>query len=155
MNKKVFSILVISFILSLIWMNHSFGLYRNSKVASGTLATANWSVSLNQSEVNDTLSIVPNGANDTYTLNITSTSEVDIKYSIIISNLPAGVEASLDGVNFESQNNHTITFTDIGTILYTDNDKTKTHTITFRALDGATVVNNQKVDIDVTVQQIL
>ena len=158
MKKRNIKITIITLgILILFIVPISYAIFRNSSSATGSLSLATWSVTLNQEGVNDTLVVIPSTQTDaTYTLNIESDCEVDIKYSIIISNLPSGVEVSFNGGDFEEQDeNNTITFTDVGTILYTDSEKNQSKTLTFRGKSNAEIVENQEVNIDVVVRQIV
>ena len=147
----IISILVILFIIPM-----SYAIYRSYSTGGVTIAAASWNVSLNQNNVNNNLTIIPGTHNDTYTLNVTNNSEVDVNYTVVISNLSPGVEVSFDNGTFQQQDvNNTITFTDVGSILYTDTNKTKAHTLTFKANTGATLVTDREVDIDVTIKQII
>ena len=64
-----------------------------------------------------------------YTVNITSTSEVDIIYSIIVDNVPSGVTVSLDNGNFTLPTNNKVIFANVSTINYSDVNKTKSDII--------------------------
>ena len=157
MNKDiVIRPAIVVAILVLLAITSTFSMLRTSLGANGALSLATWSVTLNQEGVNDELTIVPVTSNDIYELNVTSTSKVDIKYTIVISNLPAGVQVALDNGTPESQDNdNKITFTDAGTILYNDVNKTKSHMLTFSAVANTTPVNSQTVSIDVIASQML
>ena len=147
---------IIVAIIVLLTITSSYSIYRGVTYSSGAISLATWSVTLNQEGVNDELTIVPVNSNDTYELNITSTSNVDINYTIKISNLPAGVQVTLDnGAPVSQDNNNIITFTDAGRILYNDVNKTKSHILTFSAVANTTPVNSQTVSIDVIAKQIL
>ena len=156
-TKIIIRCLLIIAILSFVIITPTISYYKSATQSSASLSLADWNVSLNQTGENSLLTIMQNSSNASYTVNITSTSEVDVKYSIVISNLPVGVEVSIDdGETFVSQDNdHKITFTNVGTILYTDSVKTKSHTLIFKATSVATAVDDQTVDIDVLVQQML
>lgn len=153
-DNKIKAVLIIG-ILAIFLMTSTFAVFRHKKNGDGLLSVATWDVSLNQTGVNGTIAVVQGGQNDSYTLTVTSGAEVDIRYSIILSNLPAGVEVKLDNGSFLTQSNNTISIADAGTILYTDSVKTKTHTLTFKADSNATVVNNQTVNVNVIVKQIV
>lgn len=133
----------------------SYSLVKNLARTNSTINLATWNVSLNQSQENNYLSIVPNPneTTESYTVNITSQSEVDVIYSIIIENLPSGVSISLDGGTYVPASNNKVMFSDVGTIAYTDLTKTKSHTLTFKATSGASAVINQEVDVNVIVRQ--
>ena len=157
MNKEtVIRPAIVIAIITLLAIASTYSIYREVVHTDGALSLATWSVTLNQEGVDDELTIVPVTSNDIYELNVTGTSNVDIKYTIVISNLPTGVQVTLDNGTPESQdNNHKITFTDAGTILYNDINKTKSHNLTFSAVANTTPVNSQTVSIDVIAQQIL
>lgn len=156
-KRLMLGMILVSGFLLLFVISPSLAIYRNSNNVDGSIVSAEWDVSLNQEGIEDHLSIVPNGTTANYTLNIRSSSEVDVVYSIVLSNLPNHVTVLLDGANAKTttQNNDTITFDEIGTILYSDLNHEKQHVLTFRAETGATFVNNQIIDIDVTVRQSL
>lgn len=152
------SIIAIVGILLIFIVPSTFSLLRGSTNTNGSLASAEWNVSLIEDTDNTSLVVLPGTINATYELNVKSLSEVDVKYTVVISNLPSGVTVKFDDGDFQSQDeNNTISFTDIGTILYSDSveDKTKTHTLTFSADANADFVDNQKVNIDVIVRQIV
>ena len=148
----IISILVILFIIPV-----SYAIYRSYSTVGGNIATASWNVSLNQNNVNNNLTIIPgeNGTTASYTINITSNSEVDVIYSIVIENLPSGVSISLDDGSFVAANNNKVVFTDVGTILYSDANKNKSHVITIKANSNTQYVNNQEIDVNVIARQAL
>ena len=148
----IISILVIFFIIPM-----SYAIYRSYSTVGGNIATASWNVSLNQNNVNNNLTIIPgeNGTTASYTINITSNSEVDVIYSIVIENLPSGVSISLDDGSFVAATNNKVVFTDVGTILYGDANKNKSHVITIKANSNTQYVNNQEIDVNVIARQAL
>ena len=87
--------------------------------------------------------------------NITSLSEVDIIYTIVLNDVPQGVSVALDGGEFTAPTNNKIIFNEIGTIRYSDNNKTKSHILTFKAAQGTTYVANSEIDINVIARQRL
>ena len=148
----IISILVILFIIPM-----SYAIYRSYSTVGGNIAAASWNVSLNQNNVNNNLTIIPGEAGTTasYTINITSNSEVDVIYSIVIENLPSGVSISLDDGSFVAANNNKVVFTDVSTILYSDANKNKSHVITIKANSNTQYVNNQEIDVNVIARQAL
>lgn len=154
MGKK--KIVVIGlFVLAFFLVPTSFAVFKSFASGNFALLSAEWSVSLEQNGVNSNLVVVPGVATTTYTLNVKSLSQVDVKYSIVLGNLPSGVEVSIDGVNFLQPSNGTVTFTNAGTILYSAANKVNSHSITFRGTSGASFVNNQTVTVDVIVEQMI
>ena len=130
-------------------------IYRYRVGGTGTLSSAKWSIALNQTGVNNHLIVIPdpNEIVANYTLNITTDSEVNITYSIVIDNLPSGTSVALDGGSFIPETNHKVTINNAGTVLYSDQNKNKTHTLTFKAGTTASYVNDQEVDVDVIIKQ--
>lgn len=154
MNKK-FNIIFALVMLSIFLIPTSFAIYKSQVSSLSSIVSAEWSVSLEQNGVDSDLTVIPGISTDTYTLNIKSLSEVDVKYSIVISNLPTGVEVSLNGVDFVPESNGTITFSNAGTILYSPTGGTNSHTLTFRGTNSSSFVNNKRVDINVIAEQIM
>lgn len=156
MNKKHTIIVGLSIgIMGLLLIPFSNAIFNSSANSSKTLTTAAWSVSLNQTEISNDISIISGVDTQDFTLKVRSNSEVDAKYSIVIGNIPSGVEISLDGGTYATPSNGTITFANAGTILYSSNNKENTHTLTFRSNTGTTPVTNRELTVDVIVEQIL
>lgn len=154
-NTMTFKSLIIVLMISLTVIPLSYAIFRNIVSIDGTLASAIWDVTLVQNGIDNDLIVVPGSSDATYTLNIKSLSEVDVKYSITLSNLPTGIEASIDGVTFPPVSNGTVTFVNAGTILYSAGGSTNTHTLTFRGTNEATLVNSQAVTVNVVVEQMI
>ena len=153
--KIIMMMMGATLIIAFAIVSPTFSLLRNNSTKNGQLKLADWNVSLNQTGVNNSLSIVPDASTANYTLNVRSLSEVDVVYDVVISNLPTGVQVSFDGGSFLPQDaNHTITITNAGTLLYASGGSSNSHTLTFRAVSGTAAVSNQTVDIDVIAQQV-
>ena len=135
----------------------SFAVLKRAGGSNAEVALATWDVSLNDSGENNYLSVLPDpdGITADYILNVTSQSQVDIIYSIVIENLPTGISVSIDGGSYESPTNNRIIFSDFETILYSDTNKTKSHTITFKAASNAAYVNEREININVIARQQL
>ena len=154
-KKMILDLLSMVFVMTLFLGSSTYAIYRGFISIGGTLASSEWHVYLNQQNVEDHLSIVQGGATDTYTLRIVSESEVDVVYSIIISNLPAGVSVSLDNDTPIPQSNNQVIISNAGTILYQNSEHTKIHHLTFVAAADATLATSQQVNIDVVARQYL
>ena len=134
----------------------TYSIYKNENNNSvASVLVANWNVSLEQTGVSNSLNLVPEESNATYNLNVKSLSGVDISYTIVISNIPTGVEVSIDGTNFVAGTNGTATFSNAGTILHGDSNRISTKTITFRGTSSATTATNLPIYIDVIARQIV
>ena len=157
MKNKIFAIVILVLVLSFFVVKSSFALYRNLINPNGSIATASWNVTLNQEHEDNNLYIVAGDDNSTasYTVNITSTSEVDIDYSIIVDDIPQGVKIKLDDGDYLTPTNHKIIYADIGIINYSDENKTKSHTVTFKADSNAEIIIDDEVNVNVKVKQVL
>lgn len=157
MKKKIILIVILFFVVSFFVINGTLALYRKAINPNGTIAFAKWDVSLNQNDENNHISVVPGDETSTasYTINITSLSEVDIIYTIVLNDVPQGVSVALDGGEFTAPTNNKIIFNEIGTIRYSDNNKTKSHILTFKAAQGTTYVANSEIDVNVIARQRL
>ncbi len=153
-NKLIRILTFVIGILLVFYAIQTFALMRASTNGSGSLNTSTWSVTRNQSQSGDSIDIYRGGATDSYTLTVQSNSEVDVRYKIIINNLPSGVEVDIDNLGYQTPTSGSLTVENANTIInYNDAKKTKTHIITFRATDESTPVTNQKIDIDVEFRQ--
>ena len=134
----------------------TFAIFRKSGSGTGSIRAATWSISRSQSASGDSLEVIPELSTDVYNLTVTSTSEVDVVYTIIISNLPTGVEVALDNGTYQPSSNGTVRISNAQTVInYNDAVKTKNHTLTFRATSSAQVVSDQEIDVDVEFKQSL
>ena len=152
MHSKRFEMIVLVYLLLVFSVPSSLGIYKNSSTSTNTIKAADWNVSLDQNGVNDSLEVITGGQNAAYTLNVVSDSEVDTVYSIIVKNIPSGVQVKLDNGTFQPESS-TVTFSNLGPIYYTGQEETRTHTLYFKANNGAATVNNQTVTIDVDFKQ--
>ncbi len=155
-NKLLKTMMFIIGLLLVLYTMHTFALMRASTTGNGSLDTATWSVTRNKSQSGDSIEIYRGGATDSYTLTVQSNSEVDVLYKIIINNLPSGVEVDIDNTGYQTPTSGTLTIENANTVInYNDAVKTKSHILTFRAANGASLVTDQKIDIDVEFRQDL
>lgn len=157
MKKKMILIVILFFVVSFFVINGTLAIYRNTTNPNGNLILAKWDVSLNQSGIDDHISIIPGDATSTasYTVKITSVSEVDIIYTIKVEDLASGISVSLDGGNFVIPTDNKVIFNEIGTINYSDASKTKTHTLTFKADQNAQFSTDSEINVNVIARQRL
>ena len=159
MKKKSYKLLSI-FVMFVTVMHFvipaSLALFRTEATTTGSIKTAKWSVGLDQEGVNNELTVVNDGEDDdTFLLTVKSNSEVDVVYSITISNIPAGVQVKLDDADDFEPESTTVTFENAGTIAYTGTEQTATHVLKFKALTTASPVENKQIKIDVVMRQAL
>ncbi len=155
MHNKTFQIILFVYLLLSLGIPSSLGVFGMNEVTSGIAGIAGWSVSITPDN-NNSMQLIPNGVAGSYTLVVESSSEVDTAYSIVVSNIPSGVEVKIDTENnYRTPTNNKVTFSNVGTILYNAQQRSVTHTLSFRAVNGATLVNNQSVHVDVIFQQVV
>ena len=150
------NIIIIALVLLFVFPA-TYAIYKKMVFGTGLVNAAEWSVALNQTGQNNNLSVVPdpNGTTASYTVNVRSDSEVDVTYSIVISNLPSGTSVSLDGGNYHQETNNQVILSGVGSIPYNDSIRTRSHVVRFKAGSNAAVVSNQEVSINVVMNQTL
>lgn len=154
MHNKQFQIVVMLYLLLVFCIPSSLGIYKKTTVTSGSLTAAKWDVSLNQNGISGNVTATIGNANGaSYTLKLVNGSEVDVTYSITISNIPSGVDVMINGGSYLTPQNGTVTISNAGTINYSSSPVEVTRTLTFRANNGASTINNQPVTIDVDFKQ--
>ena len=156
-RKKIIKLLPIIVLIILITIPATYAIYKNIENGDGSISTAGWNVTIDQTNENDYLSIIPEptGTTASYKVNIESNSEVSATYSIVLDKLPTGVSVALDDGQFVQENNNKVIFSNIGTILYNDTNKKRVHTITFKATSTATYINDKEIDLNVVAKQAL
>ena len=131
----------------------SFAKYADDINKNGEISIAKWDVSVGDSDI-DTINVLAGNTTDnldkqTYTLNVTSESEVGVDYTILLGGIPTGVKVILDGVKTYSEENNIVVIDNAGTFDAVDYNSTHTHSLTFVAPDGVLPVFNNEVSIDV------
>ena len=154
-RKKIDRILMFAVLIGLLIVPATYAIFRGTVNSSLALTSSEWDVSLNQNNDNNYLTIVPEpeNVNDTYTLHMTSNSEVDVIYSIIIDNVPTGVSVKAGNGSFVQESNHKVLLNNAGVIHYNPNGSTEDCVLTFKASSGATFVDEQQVSISVILSQ--
>ncbi|MBR7041873.1 MAG: hypothetical protein IKI04_00045 [Bacilli bacterium] len=150
-NKNNKILIIIIFVLLALYIPFSLGLLKNRANLPSPVSFARWDVSADF-DLNGSMHLVPNSGTSSYSIVVSSDSEVDTDYSIIVSNIPSGVQVKLDNDEFQPYSS-TVTFSNAGTILYGAGVNSATHTISFRANTGAPFVNNQSVGVNVEFKQ--
>ena len=151
MKKKKIKLIII-IILLCSFISVSYAIYRSSTSGTATIQGASWSVSTSGN--NDTINLTSGSTQQAYTLTVNNNSEVDVSYSISLSNLPDGVKVKLDNNSYVQEDNNQITFNDINA-LFVNKTTTRNHTLTFTSILDAEEVSNQQISINVLFKQIL
>lgn len=155
MHNKNIELIVLVYLLLSFCVPSTLGIYKNSATSSKSIGPAAWDVSLNQTNISPNVTATIGAVNgSTYTLKLVNDSEVNVSYSITISNIPGNVDVMINGGSYLTPSNGTVTIPNAGTINYTGSSVEVTRTLTFRANNGASLVNNQQVTIDVDFKQV-
>ena len=130
--------------------------YKSEFTENNSAQVAKWNVSVLPTSVSNTLNVVSGNTTQDYIIDVTSTSEVSSKYSIVLENVPDTVTARLDGGELKTPDTSTkkIIFNDVGVINVSDETKTRTHTLTFGASVSSDAINNNNINIKVEFRQI-
>ena len=152
-KKKLIVFLIVFFLvfLSCVMVNRTFASYRSNIITSGETDAAKWELLVEGDR--NSIDLVPGGSSVSYILSVTSKSEVSSTYSIIIDNLPNGVQIALDEGDYVDPVDGIITFTDCGRFNATDSFINNEHRITFRATSSSGNVFNRELNIDIDVKQ--
>ena len=153
---KKFSLLAIAVVLLLlVSVPPTYSMLKSSKPSSAVLSTAIWDVAMTEGADNELTIRAKEQQNDSYTFKVSSSSEVDVTYDVIISNVPDKVQVKLDDGEFLGTETGEITINNAGTILYGSGDNENEHTLTFKALEGATPVVDANIGLKVVISQVL
>ena len=154
-RRKIKKRVLICLFLCLILLTSYVTMYTLSKYMkvinkSGETSVAKWVVSLDTAEnVSDTLNVVAGNTTQEYKIKVTSTSEVASNYSVILLNIPDGVQVSIDNSSFVSAQDNKIKFNNVGSFNVNEENTSKEHILTFRAPLGTSSVTNNGIDIKV------
>ena len=122
---------------------------------NGNVSVAKWDVSI-AGENNKTLPTMTIGNSSTYqdyTLTVTSTSEVGINYSAVITGVPHGVQIQVDDNTIYSETNNTITINNLGSFSSNASNSTHTHKLSFIVTIDTDTITNQALYINIVFVQ--
>ena len=119
-------------------MGDLYARYRANVTGNAQAIVAAFRISCTSSDANTTKTLeIGSEETVTYAFTVTNDSDVSIQYTIEIEGLPQGVTVSGNSGTFTLKH---------GT--------SQSHTLTFRATDAATEVNEQKVSIKINAVQV-
>lgn len=158
---------IISLLLIITVFSNSFLLAKYSSSissSSGSKKVAKWTVSYVDSENSSkNLNLVLGDENNfsetyvppTYVLKLISTSEVSTGYIISLSNVPDAMQVKIDDGIFQSPVNNIIVFENENyKINASDNDKEKTHALTFYVPLNSSIDSVNNINIDIKFEQL-
>ena len=122
-------------------MGGLYARYYSGFTGNATANVAAFSVSCSSSDDNTTKTLeIGSKETVTYSFTVTNTSDVTIQYTILIVNLPQGVNVSGNSGTF--------------ILKHGEHGASKSHTLIFQATDAATEVTEQKVSIKIDAAQV-
>ncbi len=153
MHSKNIELIILVYLLAVFCIPSTLGIYKDGIGANSAVTAATWDVDFTPGNNNSVQLVANSSTISSYTFSVTNDSQVDVTYSIIVSNLPNGVQVKLDNGGFENPSGGTYRFDDIGVIAYDASPNEATHTLYFKAATNATIVNNQPVGVNVEFKQ--
>ncbi len=158
LKKKIIKFTLIYAICFLVFFTAvTIAKYFDVTFASGTKDIAKWEVLYDSSDnTTNKINVVSGNEtqNQTYIIKVTSNSDVKASYSLILTNVPNDVEAKVDGGNYVSSSNNTITINNIGTINANASNRTNTHTLKFNTPLNSQVIGENSINIEMKFVQI-
>ena len=155
LKKKFIVFLFIYFILLTSYFTFStVAKYAGEISRTNQISVARFNVSATGNNSNISMVAGNGGSSLTYTVTVTSISEVATSYSILLTNVPTGVKVKLDNGSYISGTNNEISFNNAGTFAPNDSNSTRTHTLTFMAEIGAATQSNASIGLDVVFTQV-
>lgn len=152
-KKDLQKVIVVALLFVALFGSYFIAKYISSLNGSDDIAVAKWSVEAVSNT--DTLNVVSGNTVGVYALTVTSTSEVSVEYSIILSNVPSQLEVKIDdGVYRTADQNNNITFDSVGMFGVNGPGDAHVHSLTFNSPLGANVPNINEVDVDVRFTQV-
>ena len=152
--KIVICILAILLMFVLISNTYFNAKYKSKINSNNNVTIAKWNVSTNVTDnTNNNLSIISENSKPSYIVKVNSTSEVATSYSIILSNVPTGLEVKIDNNDYQKPDHNTITFNDVGTFAANDETTTHNHILTFNDPLTTNNIGDSVINIDVLFEQ--
>lgn len=149
--KKLVLMIILTIITSF-FISFSYSIYRSNAGASATVTGATWSVSTSGN--NETINLTSGTTEQEYTLTVNNNSEVDVTYSIILTDLPSGLKVKVDSGEYVEEENSEIRFNNVGNLIV-GGTTTRNHTLTFSSILDSEEVTNEEININVEFKQKL
>lgn len=153
-KNKYKSFLVLYFLcFSLFFTAETFSKFLSIINVSGSLEVAVWDVALANPDAEDVSLIAGNTTQD-FLLTVTSTSEIASNYSIVITNVPAGVSVKIDNGSEFTPENNVIIIPNVGSFEANDANSQHQHTITVIASIDTGVLDKEQLSLYLTFTQV-
>lgn len=146
-TRILFAILVLSTVVLPI----TYSRYIESDSGTARSALAKWDVSITEDDSNLEL-VARNISETTYTLRVTSTSEVACDYTVAISEIPEHVTLTIDGTSYTPDEYGVVIIEPLGGFNVNSASQTNTHILKFTG-DANLMAGNVDMDLQVGIKQ--
>lgn len=156
-RRKLFVfVLMYALIITSYFSLHTFSKYiSTTNGGTGTKGIAKWDVQLDTSTSSNVINLISGNSTNqqNYILSITSQSEVGVDCSLSVTNLPTGIQLSIDNQATFTESNNTIYVSNFSYFNANDQNSTKNYILTFIAPIDVSAISNQQIGIDVSCKQ--
>lgn len=140
-------------LITALFSSYFLAKYISSFDGADDTSVAKWSVETAANT--DELNLVSGNNVGVYILTITSASEVSASYSVILSNIPNGMEVKIDNGAYQiADGGGSIVFDNVGVLSIGNNNGTNIHNLTFNSPLGTNIPSINEVDVDVRFVQV-
>lgn len=152
-ERIIIFVVVYLIFLSFYFSVNTLAKYTGTVSGTGDTQVAKWEVSATSNSAS-TMNIIAGNDTASYEIKVTSTSEVGCGYSIVLSNVPTGVQVKLDDkAPVTVGNDKTVTFDRCGHFDANRPGVVNTHTLVLKADITIPPVSNNAMSIDVSFVQ--
>lgn len=155
-RKKLFLFLFLYlFLITSFFSTHTLSKYTSTTgPKTGTKDIAKWDIDLDTSSSSGVINLVSGNttSQQNYILTVSSLSEVAAECTLDITNLPSGVELSIDGGTPIQEQSGEIS-TNLCSFQANDANNSRSFTLTFIAPLNVSAVQNRQLTVDVSCKQ--
>lgn len=136
----------------------TFSKYIGSIEKEKSVGIAKWDIQLSE-DSNSTIDVILGNSTEnletqSYVFTITNTSEVASTYSIKLTNVPDNLQVIVDNDETYNEENNEIVINELSSFDAGDLNSVHNHTLTFIAPQGTEEIENQEIDLEVTLKQV-
>lgn len=148
--KKLFFMLLVTLVF---FSSYFLARYVSTFHGGNNADVAKWSVEYSHDK--DEINLISGNTVEEFPIYITSTSEVSSNYSIVLSNVPTGMEVKIDDSEYISSGlDNRVVFDNVGSFGAGDVGLTRMHVISFDAPLDSNIPSSNNVGIDVRFVQV-
>lgn len=151
MVKKKYIIFILAYltILSSYLTMNSLSKYSYRNNLSSSKEIAKFEVDFESGDNPDKISIKADNSLNNYYFTVKSKSEVFVSYNVIVSNIPDGVNVSIDNGSLVTPINGVATFNNVGSFSASNQYQTREHSLVLSAIPQIDDLSDYNIDLDV------